>query len=151
MLNKILIMLLIFINVNFLNAYEVPKIDVDSKQKPKVVLFSSESIMVDKKPSYKVTWKTINATVVQMTFIGKVDLSGSMIVTEDEYNRGPITLTASSGNSSFSDSKTINKHRNSDVPQTVFVEKKEKDRAVYVTPVIYPMGTRRPLRRRYYK
>ena len=141
MLNKILIMAVIALGVYNLNAYEVPKIDVDKKQKPEIVLFKE-------KLSYKITWKTINATNVQITFIGKVDLSGDITVTEDEYNRGAITLTASSKNSTFSDSKTINKHKNSDAPQTIFVEPEKDNRAIYSTPMLYPVGARRPLRRR---
>ncbi|MCD6173370.1 MAG: hypothetical protein J7J96_06220 [Sulfurimonas sp.] len=148
MLNKILIMAVIALGVYNLNAYEVPKIDVDKKQKPEIVLFVSESILVKEKLSYKITWKTINATNVQITFIGKVDLSGDITVTEDEYNRGAITLTASSKNSTFSDSKTINKHKNSDAPQTIFVEPEKDNRAIYSTPMLYPVGARRPLRRR---
>ena len=151
MLKKILIMAIVILGVNSLNAFEVPKINVGKDQKPEIVLFSSQSIIVKDKPSYKVTWKTINATDVQITFIGKVDLSGSVTVTEDEYNRGPITLTASCRDSSFSDSKTINKQKNSDAPQTIFVEPKEDDRAIYSTPMLYPAGVRRPLRRRHYR
>jgi len=151
LLNKILIVATVILGINNLNAYEVPKINVDKDKKPEIVLFSSQSIIVKDKPSYKIIWKTINATDVQITFLGKVDLSGNITVTEDEYNRGPITLTASSKNSSFSDSKTINKQKNSDAPQTIFVEPKEDDRAIYSTPVLYPVGVRRPLRRRHYR
>ena len=148
MINKILIVICIFLSINSLNSYETPKITIDKNNKPEITTFSAQSVIVNNKPSYKVSWKTINATDVQITFIGKVDLSGSMTITDDEYNRGPITLTASSRDSSFSDSKTINKHKNSDAPQTVFVEREEKDRAFYATPALYPRTIRQPLRRR---
>jgi len=132
-----------------LNAYEPPKITIEKNNKPEIITFSAQSIIVKNKPSYKVSWKTINATDVQITYIGKVDSSGSITVTDDEYNRGPITLTASSRDSSFSDSRTINKNKNSDAPQTKFVEA-EEDRSFYSTPALYPRNIRRrPLRRRY--
>lgn len=149
MINKTLIVIAIFLSINSLNAYETPKINIVKNNKPEITTFLAESIIVENKSSYKISWKTINATDVQITFLGKVDLSGSITVTEDEYNRGPITLTASSRDSDFSDSRTINKNKNSDAPTTVFVAPEEDDRAFYSTPALYPRTIRRPLRRRY--
>lgn len=150
MFNKILIIATIVLSISNLSAYELPKVNLDKKQKPEITLFTSESILVKEKPSYKIRWKTINATMVQITYLGKVDVSGSVIVAEDEYNRGPITLTASSEKSSFSDSKTINKRKSSDTSTTPFVQPKKETRALYPTPMLYPAGYRRPLRRRGY-
>ncbi len=148
MIKKTLIIIGIFLSTYSLNAYETPKINLEKDNKPQITAFFAESVIVKNKPSYKVSWKTINATNVQITYIGKVDLSGSITVTDDEYNRGPITLTASSRESSFSNSRTINKHKNSDAPQTKFVAP-EEDRSFYSTPALYPRPIRRPLRRRY--
>lgn len=82
-------------------------------------------------------------------FFGKVDLSGSVIVTEDEYNKGPITLNASSKDSSFVDTVIINKDVNSS-KTTPYIRKGEEDESYYTTPMPYRRGIRRPLRRRYY-
>lgn len=147
MVKNILILIVLSFGVNNLSAYDLPEVNINTKQKPEIILFSAESVLVKEKLSYKITWKTINATDVQITYIGKMDLSGSITVTEDEYNRGPITLTASSRDSSFSDSQTINTNRNSDAPVTVFV-KEEEDKAFYATPPLYPRGIRDPYRRR---
>lgn len=53
--------------------------------------------------SYELKWKTINATDVNITFIGRVDLSGTLIITDEEYNYGSITLRASSSKSEYVD------------------------------------------------
>ena len=150
MLNKIIFIAFALFNLNYLNAYEIPKIDVGQKKKPTIALFISQSILVKEKLSYKIKWKTINATDVRITYFGKVDLSGSITVTEDEYNRGPITLSASSRNSSFSDSKTINKHKKLDSPPVVFIKQKDEYEDTFSTPMFYPRRVRQPLRRRYY-
>jgi len=90
-------------------AYELPKMDVSEELKPKITFFTAESVVVDNVKKYKLIWKTKNATHVQLTFLGNVKLSDNIIITEQEYQRGPITLTATSTKNSFSDSKTINK------------------------------------------
>ena len=149
--NKILLLLLTLLQLNYLSAYELPKIELNKEGKPEIILFSAESVLVKEKLSYKIKWTTVNATDVQITHLGRVDLSGSVTVTEDEYNRGPITLTASSRNSSLSDSKTINKHKNADSPPVVFAKPKSENRSMYATPMLSPRGVRRaPYRRRYY-
>ena len=118
MINKILI---IFICITSLFAYELPKVEINTNNKPKVVIFNAQSVIVGSKPSYVIRWKTINATDIQLTFIGRVKSEGELTITEDEYNRGPITLTASSRGSNFSDSKTINmKKESSDDPIVIF-------------------------------
>ena len=91
-----------------LSALELPTIELNESVKPHIVIFKATNILVDEKSSYEIEWKTTNSTHVQLTYLGKVNLSYSIIITEDEYNRGPITLTASSQESDFSDSKTIN-------------------------------------------
>jgi len=77
--------------------------------KPKIILFTAENILVGEELSYKMHWKTINATHVQATYLGNIALSGTLIITEDEYKRGPITLTATSTKNPYTDSQTINK------------------------------------------
>ncbi len=124
---------LLFISFIIVNAYEIPSIDLSKDTKPKIVLFNATSIVVDDKPFYVVEWKTVNSNLVQATFMGRVDPSGSITITKAEYNRGPITLTASDTNSSFSDSKTINKHREQDSQQVVFDKPQERDSNFYNT------------------
>ena len=95
-----------------INAYELPKFNLEPDGKPEIVLFNAKSILVNEKLSYTLTWKTINATNVDITFIGKVKLAGSLTITDDEFNKGPITLTASSKKNKYIDKKTINKFKN---------------------------------------
>ncbi|MBL0708659.1 MAG: hypothetical protein JJW00_06400 [Sulfurimonas sp.] len=113
--------LILFISMSlFLFAYELPKLNLPTDKQPEIVIFDTQSLIVENKPSYKIRWKTIDATDINITFIGKVKPSGSMIITEDEYNRGPITLKASSASSSHIDIKTINKNVSSKVITPVF-------------------------------
>ncbi len=151
MLNKTLFLFFILFHLNYLSAYELPEVELNKNGKPEIILFSAQSVLVKEKLSYKIKWKTLNATDVQITHLGRVAPSGSVTVTEDEYNRGPITLTASSRNSSLSDSKTINTHKNVDAPPVVFAKPKSQNRSMYATPMLHPRGMRRaPYRRRYY-
>ena len=76
-------------------------------------------------------------------------ISDVLGITEDEYNRGAITLTASSLKSSYSDSKTINKQKNSE-PVVIFKNTAEETQHYYQTLPSYNRGLRRPYRRRYY-
>jgi len=100
--------MVLFIAGTYLNAYELPTIDVSDTPSPEIIIFEAQSTVVDKIPSYIIKWKTVNATDVNITFIGKVDLSGSFTITESEYNHGPITLMASSKKSKYVDSRIIN-------------------------------------------
>ena len=72
------------------------------------LFFTSESILVNEKLSYILNWKTENATNVNLTYIGKVKLNGSITVTQEEFNKGPVTLTASSTRSKYIDKVTMN-------------------------------------------
>lgn len=147
-------LVLILVSTCFLMAYELPKVELSKSNKPEIVLFSAESVLVKEKKSYVVKWKTINADIVMITFLGKVDVSGSVTVTEDEYNRGPITLTASSSKSSVVDNQTINKQKSVDTPVVIFKESTDEDSSYYNTMPqrMYPYnrGLRRPLDRRRY-
>jgi len=146
MLQKII---MIFISFLCLKAYEVPKIEIAKNDRPEIVLFTAKSVVIDNKKSYEINWKTVNASIVQITYMGKVDLSGSMTVTEDEYNRGAITLTASSSKSSYSDSKTINKQKSSE-PVVIIKNTEKETQQYYHTLPTYNRGLRKPYRRRYY-
>jgi hypothetical protein len=130
-------------------AYEVPKVDFSEKKKPTIILFSAESIVVDDVKKYKLLWKTQNTTHVQITFLGNVAVSGSVIITEKEYEHGPITLTATSINNSSTDSKTINKFLKAQREAPVIIKKESKD----VNPEFYtrplPYNTRPINPRRY--
>jgi len=127
MLQKI-VSLLLFISLFSIDsyAYEIPKVDFSKELKPTIVLFSAESIVVDNVKKYKLVWKTENATHVQITFLGNVKLSDSVIITAKEYERGPITLTATSIENSFSDSKTINQFSKAEKEAPVIIRKENK-------------------------
>jgi len=109
MFSKFFILLFSFFYALSLSAYEPPKINLSQGEKPKIIMFTSENILVGKELSYKISWKTMNATHVQISYLGNVELSGSVTVTEAEYKKGAITLTATSTKNNFTDSKTINK------------------------------------------
>lgn len=144
----VLKLILLLISSYFLIAYELPKVELSKNNKPEIVLFSAKSVLIEEKKSYTIKWKTINADSVMITFLGKVDVSGSVTVTEDEYNRGPITLTASSNTSSVVDNQTINKQKNVDAPVVIFQDNSDEDRGYYNTmpyrrPFIRPLDRRR--------
>lgn len=133
-----------------LAAYELPKIDLSSDDNPKILTFTATNIMVEEKPSYLLKWKTLNATDVSITFIGKVALSGDLSITEEEYNRGAITLRASSKTSSHIDTKTINDNKNALTdPSMVFTERSD-DEQYYYNTMPYRRGMRNPYRRGIY-
>ena len=115
---------LFFINIH---AYELPNVDLSKELKPTNVLFSAESIIVYNTKKYKLTWKTENSTHVQITFLGNVKLSDSIIITEKEYQRGPITLTATSSENPFSDSKTINKFSKAEREAPVIIKQESNN------------------------
>jgi len=136
----------------FINAYELPKVEVTKEKKPTITLFTAESIVVDDVKKYKLTWKTENATHVQMTFLGNVKTSGSVVITEKEYQSGPITLTATSTKNSFSDSKTINKFIKADKEAPIMIRKESDNlhQEFYTSPPIprrVPYGRHLPPRR----
>ncbi|NOQ30083.1 MAG: hypothetical protein GQ570_03060 [Helicobacteraceae bacterium] len=147
MINKLFTTLLFSAS---LYSYELPNVEINTDNRPKIEFFKATSAVVKTKNSYKIEWKTVNATDVQLTFIGKVKMSGSIIITEDEYNRGPITITASSRNNSYSDSKTLNMSKNSDVPIVIFKERKQKVEVHQsYNPMPYPRRYDNRYRRRY--
>jgi hypothetical protein len=130
-------MFMFFFNINSY-AYEAPKVDLSKKAKPTIVLFNAQSIVEDGIKKYKITWKTLNATHVQITFLGNVKLSDTIIITEKEYQHGPITLTATSTESSFSDSKTINKFSKAEREAPILIREETKDiNQEFYTPMPY--------------
>ena len=150
MIRQIAIIFFLFINIAYLSGYELPEVKINNKNRPEIVIFTATSLIVKDKPSYEIKWKTTNSTDVQLTFIGKVELSGSITITDDEYNRGPITLTASSRDSTYSDSKTINMRKKNDEPQTIIIKSKEPEVESYHYYNTMPYPRRMyPRRRRY--
>jgi hypothetical protein len=132
-------------------AYEIPKVNLPNKLKPTITLFSAQSIIVDNAKKYKLTWKTENSTHVQITYLGNVELSGNVIITEKEYLRGPITLTATSTKNSFSDSKTINKFSKADQEAPIIIRKETQNiNQEFYSPMPYNRRYVRPRRYRRY-
>jgi len=138
-----------FLIISFLycsaDAYELPKVEFSQEQKPTITLFSAESIVVENVKKYRLKWKTENATHVQITFLGNVELSGSVIITEQEYQSGPITLTATSTKNSFTDSKTINKFIKADREAPILIKKEREGvrEEFHSSPMPYRMPYRR--------
>lgn len=143
---------ILFILVFSLNAYELPKVELPQNGKPEIVFFEATSVLVDEKPAYTLRWKTINATDVNITFLGAIELSGSLTITEGEYNHGAITLHAYSKSSKYSDTIIIN-HQNKDLPPPIIFDKPEEveqpDQYYYNT-MPYRRGINPYNRRRYY-
>ena len=126
MFQKIIYLLLISLFSINIFAYELPEINFLKKLKPTIILFTAESIVVNNIEKYKLIWKTENSTHVQITFLGNVKLSDSIIITKKEYQRGPITLTVTSVENSFSDSKTINKFSKAEKEAPIILKKESK-------------------------
>ena len=135
---------LLFVFVLSLKAYELPELELPEKGKPEIVFFTAQNILVREKLSYVLKWQTVNATDVNMTFFGSVALSGSVTVTEDEYNRGEIVLNAWNKKSDFVDSFVIN-DQNRDLSPPVVFDKKEETTQHYYNSMPY-RGVRRPYR-----
>ena len=110
----------------YLHAYELPAVKIENTNEPKIILFNAKSVLVNEKLSYVLTWKTQNATKAELTFIGDVPVDGNLTITQEEYNSGPITLTASSKNSKHVDTVTINKVNN-DMPAPVKFDKPQEE------------------------
>jgi hypothetical protein len=135
-------LLLLFVFILSLKAYELPQLELSKDGKPEIVFFTVQSIIVGDKLSYRLKWQTVNATDVNMTFFGSVALSGSLTVTKDEYNRGEIVLNAWNKKSDFVDSFVINRV-NKDLPPPVVFDKTEKTTQQYYNSTPY-RGVRRP-------
>ncbi len=129
-----------------LRAFELPTIEIVTENKPKIVIFDAQSKVVKDKSFYEVRWKTINATDVNITFLGKVDLSGSLTVTKAEYNRGPITSTASSKNNPHIDKVTINSEVDKSKTTPMIHDDSEDTQSYYNTMPV--RGVSRPINRR---
>ncbi|SFV51787.1 hypothetical protein MNB_SM-4-1536 [hydrothermal vent metagenome] len=85
---------LIFIFSLELSGYELPKVNLEKSTKPEIVYFYAKNILIEKSFSYIIKWKTINATDVKLSLIGKVEPVGKIIITEEEYKKGVIVLKA---------------------------------------------------------
>ena len=149
---KIYFLFLFFVSI--VSAYELPTVNLETSN-PKIVMFDVTSTVLNNRVSYILKWKTINTTDVMLTFIGRVKTSGTLEITEDEYNRGPITITAMHKNTSITDSKTLNKFKKSDEAPVIF-RKGEEDEALYRSPAYQNYrtmpyrGRLAPYGRRYY-
>ena len=108
--------------------------------------FYADSTHENEQLMYLLQWKTTYAKEVSITFIGKVDNSGSLLLTEKEYKYGPITLTATDENNQ-SISKTINGGQSVSPIMNSGSNKNSNYRAPIPTRH-YPY--RRPIHRRYY-
>ena len=75
-----------------------------------MVFFTAESVVVNKKQSYLLKWKTINATKVTMTYLGDMPLDGNVTVTAEEFQHGAVELKASSNKSKYTDSVVLNEN-----------------------------------------
>ena len=119
---KILLSLLLAL---YAYAYELPSVKIANTDEPKIILFNAKSVLVDEKLSYLLTWKTNNATKVTLTYIGDVAVDGNITITQEEYNNGAITLSASSKTSKHIDKHTINKV-NTDLPAPIKFDKPQE-------------------------
>ncbi len=111
---KIIKFILALVLSTTLYSYELPSVNVDIGNKAEIILFSAQSVLVEKKLSYIISWKTINATKVKITYLGEISLSGNMTITEDEYKMGPITLEAINTKNNSSDKQIINQYIEAD-------------------------------------
>ncbi len=93
-----------------LQAFELPSVSTGSTSKAEIVFFNADSVLVDEKLSYVLRWKTANAKDVKLTFIGKVENNGEITITQEEFNQGAITLSASSFKSDYVDKVVINQN-----------------------------------------
>lgn len=109
-------------------AYELPTIEFKESDKAEIILFSAESVLVGKKLSYVIRWKTLNADKVIAKDFGEIALNGEGTITEDEYKAGPITIIATNSKNGSRDSKTVNKHLEADrVAPVMNVKVTERD------------------------
>ncbi|WP_457745180.1 hypothetical protein [Sulfurimonas sp.] len=139
--------LLIF--VSSLYCYELPNVNLNESNKTQIVVFKAVSVIKNNAKFYEISWETLHATDVMITFFGKVDTSGKVVVTKDEYERGPITLTATNKDGSFVVNETINKKNNLD--PVVILKNSPEEQQRYYNPMPYRnYGRRYPRRRMYY-
>ncbi|MEA1982652.1 MAG: hypothetical protein U9N39_03815 [Campylobacterota bacterium] len=143
------VLLLFFITFS-LNAYELPKLELPQKGEPEIIFFEAKSVLVGEKLSYLLKWKTMNATDVNITFIGAIELSGEMTITEEEYNHGPITLNASNKTSKYIDTMVINDTNKDLPPPMVFDKDTEQINRGYYNTMPIRRGVRPYNRRRMY-
>jgi len=147
---------LIFFTLSIINisAFELPTVEIETNNKPEIIIFKAQSILVNELPSYKLIWKTANASKVEITYLGELEASGSFIITQDEYNRGEITLRASSNTTSFVAKQTLNANsaQNKSTPMKPdAVEDDYNQQQQFYNRQYYPGGIRNPMnRRRYY-
>ncbi|MFT7004959.1 MAG: putative membrane protein YgcG [Sulfurimonas sp.] len=121
MLIKILVIVFLSLSIN---AYELPTLDLPKENAPEIVSFQVEGVVEHEQQLYKLKWKTINATDVKISVIGKVDSEGSILISEEEYNRGPISIVALSDNSTEVDKLTLKKIMKDKNPPRKFGNKK---------------------------
>ncbi|WP_294965546.1 hypothetical protein [Sulfurimonas sp.] len=99
----------LFVLALSLNAYELPTLELPKENSPEIISFTYEGFMEHEAQLYKIKWKTLNATDVKISIVGSVESIGNVVISEEEYNRGPIVLVASNENSTDIDKQTLNK------------------------------------------
>ena len=102
--------MIVIVYFSAIQAFELPSVSTGSTKKAEIVFLNADSILVGKKLSYILRWKTLNAKDVKLTYIGKVKNEGEITITQEEFNQGAITLSASSINSDFIDKVIINEN-----------------------------------------
>jgi len=88
-------LLLLFVLVLSVKAYELPELKLIEKNKAEILIFKARSVLVKNTFSYIVEWKTINARDINLSLIGKVAPSGKIVISEEEYYKDNITLSIS--------------------------------------------------------
>jgi hypothetical protein len=121
MLIKILVMVFFSLSIS---AYELPTLELPKENAPEIVSFQVEGVVEHEQQLYKLKWKTLNATDVRISVLGKVDSEGSVLISEEEYNRGPISIVASSDKSMEVDKLTLKKIMKDKNPPRKFGNKK---------------------------
>ncbi len=139
-------------NSSLLSAYELPKIESLENNQPKITMFEAVSVLIDEKLSYIIKWSSVNATDANITFFDKVPLSGNVTITEDEYNRGTISLHVSNSLSAKSARKTINDQKEGSNISPEMLRDETKNNHYYNTvPRMRAPYRRYPYRRPYYR
>ena len=141
-------LLLLVFSFFTLYAFELPKVKIQPSTQPEIIIFKVQSVLVNNNPSYKLIWKTVNTTKVEITYLGELELSGSFIITQDEYNRGEITLRASSKDSKHVAIRILNSNsaQNKSTPMKQKEENYEMNQQQYYRQY-YPGGMHNPINR----
>jgi len=107
---KKIINLTLLLIYSTLFSYELPSINIvgENSTKPQIIFFTSQSVLVGEKQSVLLKWETENATKVTINKFYEMDLDGNITVTKEEFDKGSVTLEASSDKSKDTDKITLN-------------------------------------------